>query len=172
MTTATDSPTDGRSLGAGAQAAVGVYVAAISVGIASLAAAAAAASIETALSLVPTIFTAGLVVGALAAWARPGVVAPFGASRWRTVALCPPGIGLGIATGTLAAIDGVPDLRLLAPAGVGAAGTVVIGALLAQIAHDRYVETAIAGDPEAVFAAIESARAGSVRVPEASPRRR
>lgn len=132
--------------GVGFQAAVGIYVGAIGTGLASIALAVAEVSIGALLSTVPSVFTAGLVVGALAAWAQPGVAERLGARRWRIVELLLPAIAIGGSTAALFSLEAVSSAAALIPAGVATLGIALSGWGTAAIARDAYVE-AITDEP-------------------------
>lgn len=137
--------------GVGFQAAVGITVGAVATGLASLALAVAGVSTGALLSTVPTIFTAGLVVGALAAWARPGVAVRLGARRWRSLEATLPAFAVGAGTAALYLLEAAPSRWLLVPAAVATVVGALFGWATAAIAHDAYVES-ITDDPVAEWA--------------------
>ena len=132
--------------GVGFQAAVGVYVGAIAVGLASLALAVADASSGALLSAVPTVFTSGLVVGALAAWARPGIAERLGARRWRSLEATLPALAVGAPTAALYLLEAVSSGAFLVPAVGATIAIVASGGGIAAIARDVYIES-ITGEP-------------------------
>ena len=145
---ASDASTAAIDPGVGFQGAVSVSLGATATGVASLTLIAAGASSGALLSTVPGVTTVGLVVGALAAWARPGVAARLGAWRWRTVAATLPAAGIGFVTlGLFLFGDGSPEWHLVPPGVAAFAGTLA-GRTAAAIAHDAYVESVTAdGSP-------------------------
>lgn len=140
------STTEPADPGVGFQAAAGIYVGALATAVVSLGLVVAGVSSSGLLSTIPTVFTAGLVAGALAAWARPGVAAELGAQRWRAVETTLPPVVLGCVALGLARFGSVsPDWHLI-PVGIATVVSIIVGWELAAIAHDTYVET-VTGEP-------------------------
>ncbi|AEH36595.1 hypothetical protein [Halopiger xanaduensis] len=130
------------------QAAVGAYIGALLTGVVALALVVGDASSGALLSLLPSVFTAGLLIGAIVAWSHPETAVRLGSLRWPIAVCCLPAVALGAAVWLLARADIVgTDWRLL-PAALAAVGATLAGWLLGAIARDSDVDSVV-GDPVA-----------------------
>ncbi|WP_339102356.1 hypothetical protein [Haloterrigena salinisoli] len=136
--------------GADWPAAVGLYVAVVAAGLVGTAAIAGGASSDAVLGLVPTVFTGGLLCGAVVARANPRFALRLGDLRWRTLALCLPVPAVAGSLGLLAATGVVTGEWPFLLAGIGAAGIGLSARVLALVARDLYVEATVDEPGEAV----------------------
>ncbi|WP_436345180.1 hypothetical protein [Natronorubrum sp. FCH18a] len=120
-------------------AAVGLYVATATAGLVALLAVAAGASSDAILGLIPTVFTGGLLCGAIAARHGPAFAIRLGTWRWRIVALCLPALVVAGGFGVLTTTAIVPRGWLLPLVAVAVLGIGLPARLLALVAHDTAV---------------------------------
>ncbi|RKD88052.1 hypothetical protein [Halopiger aswanensis] len=125
------------------QAAVGAYVGALLTGVLGIALVVGDVSGGTLLSLLPSVFTAGLLIGAIVAWSHPETAVRLGSLRWPITLCCLPAIALGAAVWLLSRAEIVgTDWRLL-PAALAAIGAALAGWILGASARDSYVESLV-----------------------------
>ncbi|WP_174811882.1 hypothetical protein [Salinadaptatus halalkaliphilus] len=129
--------------GVGLQATLGIYVGAIATGLVAIGLAASGVSSGVLLSTLPTVFTAGLLVGALYAWHRPGFARRLGGWRGRRSCCVVPAVVLvGLGTG-LWQLEVVTAAWYVLPVGVAAVAVAGAGWELAAIGHDAYIDSVV-----------------------------
>ena len=124
-------------------AALALYVATVAAVIVGVIGVAAGGSSDVILGLVPTAFTGGVLCGAIVARATPRLALRLGVWRWRTVALCLPAVAVAGVVVVLSAVGRVPGNWHLPLAAATLLGIGLSGRLLALVARDTYVGTAI-----------------------------
>lgn len=130
------------------QAAVGAYVGALLTGVVTIALVVGDVSSGALLSLLPSVFTAGLLIGAIVAWAHPETAVRLGSLRWPIAVCCLPAVALGAAVWLLSRADIVGTDWQLLPAALAAIGAALAGWILGASARDSYVESVV-DDPVA-----------------------
>ncbi|WP_222917192.1 hypothetical protein [Natrinema sp. SYSU A 869] len=124
-------------------AATGLYVATVAIGLVSLLAVTAGVSSDAILALIPTLFTAGVLCGTIAARVNAAFTVRFGARRWRTAILCVPALAVAMGTAALVATDTVSRDWVAVVLGVSVGGIVASARLLSLATHDAFVGAAI-----------------------------
>ena len=124
-------------------AALALYVAAVAAVIVGVIGVAAGGSSDVILGLVPTAFTGGILCGAIVAGATPRLALRLGVWRWRTVALCLPAVAVAGGVIVLSTVGRVPGNWHLPIVAAALLGIGLSGRLLALVARDTYIGTAI-----------------------------
>ncbi len=139
-------PTDMSSApdpGAGFQAATGIYLGALVSGLVSLGMAVGDASSGAFFSVITTVFTGGLILGALGAWARPGLAGRLGEQRWRLVLTSAPAVAIAGLAWALFAMGAGANEWYLVPLGGTVFVALVSGWVLAAMARETHLESII-----------------------------
>ncbi|OVE83974.1 hypothetical protein B2G88_16355 [Natronolimnobius baerhuensis] len=129
--------------GAGFQAATGIYLGALVSGLVSLGMAVGDASSGAFFSVITTVFTGGLILGALGAWARPGLAGRLGEQRWRLVLTSAPAVAIAGLAWALFAMGAGANEWYLVPLGGTVFVALVSGWVLAAMARETHLESII-----------------------------
>ncbi|NGM68196.1 hypothetical protein G6M89_04080 [Natronolimnobius sp. AArcel1] len=129
--------------GAGFQAATGIYLGALVSGTLSLGMAIGDASSGVFFSVITTVFTLGLVVGALAAWWRSGLADRLGEQRWRLVLTGSPTVAIAGLAWLLFATGAAASEWYLVPLAVTVSVALAAGWVLTAMARETHLESII-----------------------------